>query len=844
MSTLYYLENFNNYYNRTIKKASDRSLSPFMEFVLKVDTDFNFNPNDHVTTTIVVNYTYRENGIEYEISDDRNIDYILVSEDDETVKSKWFVTDRIRTLGGQWALSLRRDLISDYYNVIMESPIFIEKGIPQNISDKYIFNSENMQFNQIKVGEQLLKDKYNTPWIVGYMARNYYEAYKPSSGDAPDYIEFKRNIEKAPTIEYSYSEIQNYINMAGGILYSNANRKTQGLRFVISNDSPFSKWVYQNDNSLIQTETPQNSCAINTVYSNFLGADLWINIFQRRLRQTNQYYMADGDLVSYLPGYIYPLWIQELNSLNGQFIKNTDAEGPRFFSVNLYSEGSTTISINPPAGSNVYTGVKDIFYRCLNDSAFEDGNELENKFTWRDTETNTVYIDVPCTKYSISVNDETALITARAFIGNENSNKTNLTDAPYVMFCLPYENIRIYRKNDEEPEILFNSQGSICKEAATAIATYLGASGQTSYIYDLQLLPYCPIPGLLRIDEQGGIDISNLSTRSYGLIRYRDADEVYGDNTNCGIVFFADRSSFRINIPVNYTVSSDVEEFKIENETKFCRLVSPNYSGAFQFSPTKNYGLSNFEINCTYKPYQPYIHVNPTFNSQGLYGGDFNDNRGLICSGDFSIPQIGDRWVDFQIQNKSYAESFQRQIENMEVNNAVQREREIWGAAGGSVSGTAGGTVAAGMMGGPVGAAIGGTVGGVASIAGGIRDIQLADKLREEAIDYTKDQFGYSLRNIQALPNTMSKTSAFDINNKLYPFLEIYDCSETEKEALRLKIRYNGMTIMAIGNIRNYISNNSTEYTYIKGSIIRFEGSAESHEVVEIANELNKGVFI
>ena len=47
-----------------------------------------------------------------------------------------------------------------------------------------------------------------------------------------------------------------------------------------------------------------------------------------------------------------------------------------------------------------------------------------------------------------------------------------------------------------------------------------------------------------------------------------------------------------------------------------------------------NQGIDSFDIECTYKPYNPYIHISP--NYKGLYGKDFDDIRGLICGGDFS----------------------------------------------------------------------------------------------------------------------------------------------------------------------------------------------------------------
>ena len=52
------------------------------------------------------------------------------------------------------------------------------------------------------------------------------------------------------------------------------------------------------------------------------------------------------------------------------------------------------------------------------------------------------------------------------------------------------------------------------------------------------------------------------------------------------------------------------------------------------------------------QPYQPYIHLNPNFGS--LYGEDFNDARGLILGGDFSIATLSNEWKNYETQNKNY----------------------------------------------------------------------------------------------------------------------------------------------------------------------------------------------
>lgn len=81
----------------------------------------------------------------------------------------------------------------------------------------------------------------------------------------------------------------------------------------------------------------------------------------------------------------------------------------------------------------------------------------------------------------------------------------------------------------------------------------------------------------------------------------------------------------------------------------------------------------------------------------------------------------------------------------------------------------------------------------------------------------------------------MTKVSSFNPNNKIFPVLEYYTATQEEKEALRQKLIYNGMTTMAIGYVNNYLQ---PERSYIKGRIVRFADDKEDFHIVnELANE-------
>lgn len=178
----------------------------------------------------------------------------------------------------------------------------------------------------------------------------------------------------------------------------------------------------------------------------------------------------------------------------------------------------------------------------------------------------------------------------------------------------------------------------------------------------------------------------------------------------------------------------------------------------------------------------------------------------------------------------------------MEVQYGWQKAQAITGAVAGTLQGGFTGAAAGGMMGGVAGAVAGGVIGTGTSLAGGIMDVNMQQALHNEALDFAKDNFGYQLGNIKALPNTLNKVSSIVANSKLFPFVEYYTCTDEERKAFEDKLKYNGMSIGRIGHILDF--KHPDMQTYIKGQIIRLEGKFDTHMVNEIANEFNKGWYI
>lgn len=788
-----YCLHYNNYYNRIIKKED--TINGYLPYLLYKVENINFNPNDGVSTTQILNWNVESMP-----------DYIVAVNGNDII-SRWFIMEMSRTRTGQYSLILRRDLIADNYEPIINAPCFIEKAT-LNQDDPMIYNSEDMSFNQIKTSETLLKDRSESSWIVGYYAKDYVD---PEDSNISLNIKSKLDIKEDIILSGNLDSWEYYNYIQGIGIYEGRTTeiyfKINTTYIQINPTTYFPKYFElhsdgaKSPSTVIGTSSPYS---IWTQQGNFPSPQ---SVFED-MRYGIMKSMADEYIIK-------PNTDTDINKflqLQGKIIKYTSSSGVKFSKINIKkSIAERGISI---ANGELYD-----YMNSAIQVQFENG-----KFTGY----------VSDDSFDIQVKYEAYKIELTEFTGVEFETKIasklqryNVNDQPYSMFAIPYDVEVIVKNTGAENWSNFITDKEISlKTAYSLIEKYSGAN----VLYDVQLLPYCPMQGI--ISNEHTIDLNN-DRLLYSLITSTDEDE---NTINKGVIINCIDNTFSLNIPL----SIDVMDKKIENLTDMHRMCSPNMNGTFEFSVAKNNGIDYINVDCEYRPYTPYIHLNPNF--KGLYGQDFNGARGLICAGDFGLTQITDAWQTYQIQNKNYENIFNRQIQNMQVNNAVQKEKEIWSAAAGAVSAGTGGSVAGGMIGGPIGAVVGGLVSGGISAAAGARDIALNKQLRAEAIDYTKDQYGYQLGNIMALPDSITKVSSFNPNNKIFPFIEYYTCTDVEKEALRNKLKYNGMTVMRIGNIREFLQ---TEPSYIKGKLIRLEDiSDEYHIVNEIANEIYKGVFI
>lgn len=974
--------NYNNYFNRVVKKEdtfTEQGLPMVKDYISKMTntrtiSNINFNPNDDSYTKIVLgkgdyNLPEGENSVEpdyavlYKTEGDPFNDGIIVS--------RWFVLECVRIRGGQYELSLKRDVIVDNYRDIINSPIFLEKGFINDVNDPLLYNSESMSVNQIKQLEVPLKDETECGWVVGYIPSDAFPKVEP------EYDRVEKNVSVPMSADITVNGLSSW-------KYWNYCSNNPNYRFMADRAGKRKVTVK------IRSEDKHADSGL-TSRVDMITADY---SFYPNSSDAGTYKQKKSGYVTTTTGIInYPQWYQDYGPVTYKQASINSSVCSKIFDP-VRNNTAFNTALNAILGTGIIIGdtsvllnLKDkvildsstnTYYRISIISTSEDSpitvtssitggqtalDALHNAMTYPSSAFGgtlqgtyeTFVVSNSSESYAIQLTS----VGVSLYV-DLNSDRDHLNDAPYDMFCIPFSDTLKLKYNNTE----FVCSKNVALSMATEIAKDLGSGS----VYDIQLLPYCPnrtlvvksaspstlleltgvkydlikesktnnpksaviwctestfqipisisnntqlikitptenVPDIIKTqtyyyipnDITAYTAIMSVSTSSYNNILVYKVNKVTNKIMNSywfnGIEITTDNylnihtyeyaSSPEIHTSLSdYSVadyyyvfwikdvsyggssfryfSSKVREAhysnilnpdnnsldrKLANECDLIRLVAQNYSAIFEFSPAKSGGVDGFLADCTYKPWSPYIHILPKL--KGLYGDNFvdiDDARGLICGGDMSLAQLSNEWANYQLQNKTYQEMFDRQIKNMDVQNDINRQgalaQAIIAPITGGVAGAAAGAKLGGVYGAIAGAAIG-TIGG--GVTGGM-DYANTIKMMEENRQYAIDMYTYNLQNIQAIPTSLTKTSALTYNTRVWPFIEYYTCTDSERNALKDKIKYNGMTIMRIGKLNDYLLG---EDKFYKGQIIRLpDSNIDGHMAFEIYNELSKGVYL
>lgn len=710
-----------------------------------------------------------------------------------TIKSSWFIMDMDRTRKNQYKVRLRRDVIADHYEVINHSPMQIKRAMINDVNNPLLYNSEGMSFNQIKKQEILLKDNSDSPWYVLYFKKG---------------ITAKNGGIDLGGVDYNFS-ISTPIEQS---IFGDSSRKyytTRDMDFKVVFRVAADGWAWSYPTNRYTMHNRKTGISFGYDGISWETEVIWFkkNYYECRPRLASafkgQYNIIKSKLQTDL-GWSSTIPTTDMSKVywNNKIVKDSNN---KLWKVHVVRSPIVK-------KGEISSGTAVDYAKTLIQSANipRNGNYGSRSFEY----------SVIADEYVFSYEPYTTTNELKWTI--DWTNKAQTLDSDYNIIAIPYNEVRIlingYYKN-------------VPSTYSKALLDSIYSKFSSEELVDVQLLPYCPVQNAIS-STKGVINASAVDSKLYDL-----------DNSHTPTItwLYVERSNYTLDINKTIEVSSNPIERKIQNETQTCRLVSPNYQGIFEFSPAKNNGVISFNIDITLKPYNPYIHLNPDF--KGIYGVDFNDARGLICGGDFSIPKWSSAWTEYELRNKNYQLAFDRQIEHLDFQQRQERVQAAWNIATGAVTGTAGGMVAGAMVGGVAGAAVGAAVGGVTSAAGGIADYAMLQDRQIEEKDYMFDSFRFQLGNIKALPNTINKVTPLTYNNKLFPFIELYDATDEEIEILKNYLKYRSMTVDTIDYVTNYLQ--PDDYTFIQAIPIRLEGiDLTAIELTEIFEEFKKGVYL
>lgn len=894
MKSYLYLCQYNNYFNRRIKKAGD-DLSAYNDYVKAIVSTANFDYADGLNTSIIIN----SNQIG---------DYLLVIDsdilpaDDSKISSRWFVIEQRKIRGNQYQLILRRDVITDNLESVINAPCFIEKGEIVDPENPLIYNKEGMSFNQIKTSETPLYDKTKCPWLVAYLNKGVLGSattgtinYDPGDSGA---IQLTTSIDQWEFYKYNAT---NPMKVCDSFIFRWDTYGSGGTNHNYFNNSMtkdgivnYSSFVYSNAtkaSNLVQLLTGWYWDP-NEANKKQVTEKLYSQCQEIGFDNLNKTLMSDFN-------YVDQDTLTRLNSYKGKLIR--DSSGKYYtIKVNELTIDSTEEFIT--SEKSTYTTMTAIFNSAFNQTV------TPNNYAFRYKATN--YKRVIVTIIEQSAIDFNFDLTDTKNVSNE---------PLYDIICVPYGDITMN---------LTDSSGNIHTITSSETLSMKLMEGLTkeltsSKVLDLQLLPYCPIPDDIISDKEIKItDYKRIipctqnNVFEYGAIvapsgtfstaidknitinrpTHTEAKQntwlKAGSTTirgatsvsitiNTGDIYdITDAAIAGITLTPTATISNKsitktstsvtvnltfanaytgkaivftrvtgswdqeaydnslVKDIKASNECDTYRLCSPNYNGVFEFSVAKNGNTVNgFHADCTYKPYNPYIYVHPNFS--GLYKQNYEDARGLICGGEFSLGILNDQWRQYEIQNKNYQNIFDRQIQNLDTNYTINKQEAIMQSIAGTLQGGGTGGVIGAALGGKAGSIAGYALGGAASALGGIADINNLNKRYQEQRSFAIDNYHMRLDNIKALPNSITRTSAITANNKKVPFIEYYTCTSIEKDAFLNKLKYDGMTIGVIAALKDYNGG------WVKGQLIRLEDIIkDSNTANMIYEEINKGVYL
>ena len=545
------LLHYNNYFNRIIKKEDTVAKYMNADAHYRVASNINFNPGDGVNTSIVLGCG--ANGTLFDVEE---FDYLVAYEivdNVSVIRSRWFILEQDRKRSGQYELTLKRDVIADNYNDVIDSPIYLEKGFINDVNDPLLYNSESMNLNQIKQLEIPLKDETQSGWVVGYIPSDAFPKVEP----AYDRVEKKVTIPMSADITVDNLSSWNYWQYCS----ANPNYKfmadNAGKRKVTVKIRSQRVWASSGRTARCDMVTANyafypnstDSGTYSQVNSGFIENSSGSWNFPQWYQDYGPVTFSQGTINSSICGKIFDpvrnnsAFNTALNAILGNGINIGDTSALRKLqdkiildsSTNTYYRISviTTSASNPITVTSSVSGGQAALTALKNAMYYPNGagGSLQGEYaTFTASNSSTSYA-VQLTNVGVSLYVDL------------NSDRAHLNDAPYDMFCIPFSDTLKLKYGDTQ----FTCSKNVALSMATEIAKDLGSKS----VYDVQLLPYCPNRTLI-VKSTSPSSVLDLTGVKYDLIKES------ATNAPKSAVIWCTESTFQVPI----TTESIVVEFK------------------------------------------------------------------------------------------------------------------------------------------------------------------------------------------------------------------------------------------------------------------------------------------
>lgn len=758
-------------------------------------------------------------------SKDNICDYVIID------GTRWFVTSYTYMNGRQVQLNLQRDVIGEFG--ISDCYGKIERGYTDSILkyrkelglNQILKNRKKVIPNSNIYGNYSVDNHNNEMWGILYLVKP--TEIDPNTGNPyPEKVNINIPAFAPKTVNYDFIEngsIRNYdyswnSSIDFGIQLGDKKNRYRvfitfnGEKDNISFYTQSSKDFLDDDSVFVVMKSPFNV----SFFDNMSGKEK--RIIANRL----------GDMVAEEvlrnngnPSFPYKLHEPpELNAPNFDYEGVVIKKDNKFYSYSV--ESSTTYSYgNVDATPEIISMIQNAFNNKTVSYVNENGQTQSfvaiSQIAPQNVSSVTAISKISIFSYIYKVKELSAFESGTLII----DISQQLIDEPYNIIVFPLFDVKIsgskeYNIDKKTAFMIFNT-----------VIQFL--SGESPYLVDAQIYPYCPTLTSVT-SEINGYPFFSINSTSY--------------NHYCSVQL----------LPY-----SDVKK---EYITKQYSVISPEQSGKFDFNFYDyvnkiednngiNYAKLDIVVKTALKPFGIISSavIQPTENSLiGItYGSDLRGSQ--PSSNGFECSLASNAFETYKRQNSNYQQIFALQKEELQRQHQVEHINDVTSTIVNTMSATAMGAIAGASVADTLFSSnakkiAAATTGGLAAgtvVAGTMgKQTTANDELREYERKLQQDNFDLQIGTIKNLPNSVNRISSFNeiILQDFWYIIETYECSDFEKTVVDNFIAKYGYGIGVFDFIENYYKNG----WFLRSTLVSSNYNVNLHMIAE--KELMGGIYL